>query len=123
MLKPLSEIGIQIKKKREDLRWNQTELAKLSGVSRATISRLETGTAKDVKLSVLDKLGVVLGCLKLTKSFEGGYTMRIGKAAREMGLHVNSDEKILYPVTLPGVDIRYDVLTPELLAKVAQCSE
>lgn len=62
-LKPLSEIGQEIKQKREALEWSQSDLARQSGVSRQTISGLETGVATDVKWSVLEKLAQPLGGL------------------------------------------------------------
>jgi len=123
MLRPLSEIGLEIKGKREAFGWNQGELARRSGVSRQTISRLETGAAENVKFSVLDGLDTALGGLKLTKRYHDLITMKIGKAAKELGLGINDADLLLFPIHVPGVDTRYELLTPELLAKVAQCLE
>lgn len=66
MLKPLSEIGLEIKQRREALEWSQSDLARRSGVSRQTISRIETaGKDDDAKWSVLTKLAQALGGLEV----------------------------------------------------------
>jgi len=66
MLKQLSEIGQQVERKRAALGWNQTKLALESGVSRQTISRIETGVAQDAKWSVLTKLHNALDGLEFS---------------------------------------------------------
>lgn len=63
LFKPLNEIGLEIKQKREALGWNQTELARRAGVGRQVISGLETGAAKDAKWSTLTGLHLALGGL------------------------------------------------------------
>lgn len=66
MLKPLSEIGLEIKQRREALEWSQSDLARQSSVSRQTISRIETaGVDEDAKWSVLTKLAQALGGLEM----------------------------------------------------------
>ena len=121
MLRPLNEVGLEIKQKRETLRWNQGELARRSGVSRQTISRLESGNATNAKWSVLDGLDTALGGLKLTKRYRDLVTIKIGLAAKELGLRINKDDVLLFPIHIPGVKMRYEVLTSALLAKVAEC--
>ena len=54
-------MGYKVKEVREERRMTQEELAKKSGVSRPTIIAIETGTAKDVKISTLLKLANALG--------------------------------------------------------------
>lgn len=54
-------IGERIKEIREKRKMSQDELAEKSGVSRMTITFLETGTTKDVKLGTLKKLADGLG--------------------------------------------------------------
>ncbi|TMR80757.1 XRE family transcriptional regulator [Streptococcus pseudopneumoniae] len=53
-------IGKKIKKLREKQGLSQDELAEKSGVSRMTITYLETGATKDVKLGTLNKIAVGL---------------------------------------------------------------
>lgn len=60
----LADIGHVVRQRRQVLGFSQARLAKLSGLSRATINQLETGTINDlgaVKLmGLLDLLGVRL---------------------------------------------------------------
>lgn len=53
-------IGKKIKQLREEQGLSQDELAEKSGVSRMTITYLETGVTKDVKLGTLNKIAVGL---------------------------------------------------------------
>ncbi|MFT3666340.1 helix-turn-helix transcriptional regulator [Piscinibacter sp.] len=60
----LDEIGRMVRRRREDLGLSQARLARLSGLSRATINQLETGTIVDLGVSklahLLDLLGLTL---------------------------------------------------------------
>ena len=53
-------IGKKIKQLREEQGLSQDELAEKSGGSRMTITYLETGVTKDVKLGTLNKIAVGL---------------------------------------------------------------
>lgn len=64
-LRQLSKVGAEIVRKRTDRKWSQAELARRSGVSRHTISRLETGKATDVLWSNLNALAQTLDGLRL----------------------------------------------------------
>lgn len=55
-------MGTKIKERREALKMSQEELATATGISRVTISRLESGTQSDLKVSNLKRLAEVLGC-------------------------------------------------------------
>lgn len=55
-------MGTRIKERREALKMSQEELATATGISRVTISRLESGTQSDLKVSNLKRLAEVLGC-------------------------------------------------------------
>ena len=57
----LAEMGIKIRERREELRMTQEELAQKSGVSRQTISSLETGKYEDVLVSTLAAIATALG--------------------------------------------------------------
>lgn len=46
---------------RKSKKMTQKELAKLSGISRATISKLENGEEVEVKVSTLEAISHVLG--------------------------------------------------------------
>lgn len=52
---------IMLQKLREEQKLSQEELAEISGVSRTTISLLETNKATTVKLATLQKLAKALG--------------------------------------------------------------
>ena len=54
-------MGIKIRERREELRMTQEELAQKSGVSRQTISSLETGKYEDVLISTLAAIATALG--------------------------------------------------------------
>jgi hypothetical protein len=68
----------------------------------------------------------VLPGLPVTDSNLGSNRMRlnrIGRAAKDLGLRINNAGQLLFPIYIPGVATRYEVFTPEILAKVAECSE
>ena len=60
----LQQIGVLVRRRREDLGLSQQRLAKLADLSRATINQLETGVLVDLgvrKLAgLLDLLGLAL---------------------------------------------------------------
>jgi putative transcriptional regulator len=58
----MSPVGVRIRELRETHGWSQTELANHSGVRQATISDLESGKAKAVSFSVLERLSKALDC-------------------------------------------------------------
>ena len=51
----------KIKELREKARLSQTALAEKSGVSRATISIIESGKASDIKIETLSRIAGALG--------------------------------------------------------------
>ena len=53
-------MGIKIKERREELKMTQEELAQKSGVSRQTISSLETGKYENVLVGTLAAIAVAL---------------------------------------------------------------
>lgn len=55
-------MGNKIKERREDLKMSQEDLATASGISRVTISRLESGAQSDLKVSNLKRLAEILKC-------------------------------------------------------------
>ncbi len=58
----LDEIGIRVRERRLALRLSQDRLAKLAGLSRATVNQLETGSIQDLGVA---KLGALLDLLGL----------------------------------------------------------
>ena len=56
---------------REKRGWNQSRLAKASEVTRATISRIESGQTKEIKSESLKNLAIALG---VTMDFLAGRT-------------------------------------------------
>jgi transcriptional regulator with XRE-family HTH domain len=57
----LAEIGIAVRERREALGLSQKALAKLAGLSRATINQLERGTLNDLGIAKLTKVLGLLG--------------------------------------------------------------
>ena len=54
-------MGFRIKERREELKMTQEELAKKSGVSRQTISSIETGKYENVLVGTLAAIATALG--------------------------------------------------------------
>ncbi len=54
-------MGYRIKEVREEKRMTQEELSQKSGISRATISALENGTARSTSTKTLLKIAEALG--------------------------------------------------------------
>jgi transcriptional regulator with XRE-family HTH domain len=57
----LHELGVCVRERREVLGLSQQRLAKLAGLSRATINQLETGTLKDLGVAKLTALMDLVG--------------------------------------------------------------
>ena len=57
----LPEIGLLVHSRRSDLGLSQQQLARLSGLSRATVNQLERGTLKDLGVAKLIALVELLG--------------------------------------------------------------
>ena len=55
------ELSVAVKTRRVDMGLTQTSLARLSGLSRATVNQVETGTIKDLSLTRVARLLSVLG--------------------------------------------------------------
>ena len=55
-------MGYNLKKIREERGLTQGELAKLSGISRVTINRIENGMQREIMVGNLNKLADALGC-------------------------------------------------------------
>jgi len=57
----LFELGEKIKTLRKEKNLSQIELAKKSGISRATLSKLENGNLTKISVATLDRVLGVLG--------------------------------------------------------------
>ena len=57
----LRELGVRVRERREALGLSQLRLARLAGLSRATINQLETGTLKDLGVAKLASLMDLVG--------------------------------------------------------------
>ncbi len=57
----LAEIGVLVRQRREELGLSQARLARLAGLSRATINQLETGAIVDLGVNKLTQLLDLLG--------------------------------------------------------------
>lgn len=58
----LFEIGIEIKKLRKDKDITQAQLAKMAGISRVTLGKLERGEVVSVSIKTLDLILDALSC-------------------------------------------------------------
>lgn len=54
-------LGVKVKQTRENLGMNQKQLAEASGITQATISRIESGQVKESKSESLKRLAKALG--------------------------------------------------------------
>jgi len=120
MLRPLSEVGKDVARLRREQEMSQAELARLSGVSRSTISSLESGERDNIGWEKMVAISKVLRYLPLMNGHLS-LVRQIGEAANDLKLGINDAGLLLFPIHIPGVATRYEVLTPELLAKVAEC--
>jgi transcriptional regulator with XRE-family HTH domain len=60
----MAEFGINVRKVRDlrmGLGWTQEDLARVSGIGRPAISRIETGSRANVRTTTLQKLAKALG--------------------------------------------------------------
>jgi transcriptional regulator with XRE-family HTH domain len=55
-------MGEKIKKRREELKMSQDELAEKAGISRQTVSAIETGKYENVMIGTLKAIARALGC-------------------------------------------------------------
>jgi transcriptional regulator with XRE-family HTH domain len=60
-MSPLLELSTAIRTRRSDMGLTQTSLARLSGLSRATVNQVEKGSVKDLGLARVSRLLGVLG--------------------------------------------------------------
>lgn len=61
-MKPTYDIGSELRHFRKHQRITQEELARRTGLGQGTIAKLENGTYRNPKLSMLSKLAKELGC-------------------------------------------------------------
>src|SRR5262245_32045264 len=61
MSSPIHELGIAVRTRRSDMGLTQMALATLSGLSRATVNQVETGTINDLSLTRAARLLEALG--------------------------------------------------------------
>jgi len=85
----LNSIGKEIAKRRKALKLNQTELARLAKVSRATLDALENGRSGEMGFSKVTKVLAVVGMeLKLQ-------TTRSPRPTMEELMQENADDESL----------------------------
>ena len=58
---PVTPLALRLRPYRERKGWSQAELGRRSGVSQATISRIEAGNTNRVDLATVDRLAKALG--------------------------------------------------------------
>lgn len=73
------EVGARIKSRREELNVSVANIAKVTGLSKATIHRYENGEIKNIKLPVIDRIAQYLDVnamwLMGKSDKKGGYTV------------------------------------------------
>jgi transcriptional regulator with XRE-family HTH domain len=105
----LREFGAHVRERRESLGLTQGRLAKLAGLSRATINQLETGTLNDLGVTKLAALMDVVG-LRLEVA------SRAGKAAgpRRSLLKLSRTASVSYKTPLEPGQLTRALVTGEL---------
>jgi transcriptional regulator with XRE-family HTH domain len=117
---PLLELGHAVRARRSDMGLSQAALARLSGLSRATVNQLETGTIKDLSLTRAARLLGVLGLavniasphprLELTAS--PGAPGTLAGPARSAPIDIAArTASTSYPEALSGEQLRQALLT------------
>jgi transcriptional regulator with XRE-family HTH domain len=79
-MNPVIELGQAVNSRRTDMGLTQAALAKLSGLSRATVNQVENGTVKDLSLHRAARL---LGVLGLSVTISHPREQRTSAASRE----------------------------------------
>jgi len=72
--------GNRVKKRRIQMRMNQKELSEASGLTQATISRIENGLIQQLKSEALKRLAIALG---VSMDYLVGKTDRIRQANKD----------------------------------------
>ncbi len=85
----LTSLGNEIAERRKSLKLSQTELARMAGVSRATLDALENGRAGELGFSKLTKLLAAVG-LELKLQAAGSHRPTLDELMQE-----NRDDKSL----------------------------
>lgn len=108
-MSPILELSSAVHVRRSDMGLTQTTLAKLSGLSRATVNQVENGTIKDLSLTRAAKLLAVLG-MSVTVSSPHPRS-RPADGSRNTALEIAArTASVSYRVPL-GVDQLRDALT------------
>jgi transcriptional regulator with XRE-family HTH domain len=126
----LYEIGWQIKRRRIELGMTQDLLARASGLSRATIIELESGTIKDLSFNrtsrVLSVLGLGLGTSAASKRPRAN-ALRIAAQTASVSFRTRLDPALLQqaltdghvpPQAIAHIGTLLDEAPPSLLAQL-----
>lgn len=122
---PLLELGHTVRARRSDMGLTQTALARLSGLSRATVSQLETGTIKDLSLTRAARLLGVLGLAvniasphpKLELTASPGAPGTLTGPARSTPIDIAArTASTSYREALSGEQLRHALLTGDVAA-------
>lgn len=112
-MSPLTELSAAVRSRRTDMGLTQAVLARLSGLSRATVNQVETGCIKDLSLMRSAKLLGVLGLsmrvsavLPQSPSARGEKTPALDLAARTAS--------VSYKRPLSGDDLRAVLMSGDM---------
>jgi transcriptional regulator with XRE-family HTH domain len=112
----LSGLGAAVKARREVLGLTQDRVASLSGLSRATVNALETGSANDLGIAKVLRIAENLGLrLQLDPATHGNPASGLTVAAKTASV---SYKEVLPPEVL-GKAIRSGILPPAYRAHIA----
>ena len=96
----IHELSSAVRLRRSDMGITQAALAKLSGLSRATVSQVELGTIRDLSLT---RAGRLLGVLGLTMSFSQPHSKRPFARSKTPALELAArTASVSYRETMPS---------------------
>ena len=112
-MSPLLELGSAVRTRRADMGLTQTALAKLSGLSRATVNQVEAASIKDLSLTRVTRLLGVLGLSVTVGSARPARPAR--KSAKTAALELAARSAgVSYRTAMGASDLRKALLQGEV---------
>ncbi len=111
----IEELSAVVRTRRSDMGLTQASLAKLSGLSRATVNQVENGTIHDLSLNRASRLLASLG-LQVTVAPPRSHSERVGSRKSSALLKAAQTSSVSFGVSM-GPEILEQVLTTKDLPK------